>query len=184
MKKGKKVISIIIFLVAFVIIPFNVGASLKWYIYHVLNVWSVDSGKHLDWSGTMNYMQNFYNGINVWNNYKNGVIRKDTLLTINDITIKSVNDISGNTVAVTIQTGSGKSSSSRIEFSTSKMSNLTDNQRNIACTHELGHALGLDENNNSGKNVIMYNNLSDNSSNNVLHNEDKINYDYMYNNKY
>lgn len=55
---------------------------------------------------------------------------------------------------------------------------------NIVCTHELGHPLGLDENNDNGTSVVMYNNIANQTSNNVLHSEDKFNYDYMYNNKY
>ena len=154
--------------------------------YHVKDNWCVDSGKHLDWSGSTIYSNNWDTGVNTWNNYKSGVIRKYTLLTINDVTISDVSDLSGNTVAYTLTTypvGGGKGKAT-IQFSTTKMNVLSQIKRNIVCTHEIGHTLGLSENNDNGTDVIMYNNMDRNTSNNVLHSQDKLNYDYMYNNKY
>lgn len=184
----KQILLIIVLTIGLIAIPFAVSAmTARWYSYHVLNVWSVDSGKHLDWSGSTIYLSYFNTGVNTWNNYKSGVIRKDGVLTVNDVTISDVSDLSGNTVALTTQwhDGSGgKSSSATIQFSTTKMNNLSDMQKTIVCTHELGHTLGLDENNDNGTSVVMYNNIDNQTSNNVLHSEDKFNYDYMYNNKY
>lgn len=182
----EKILKIVMFIMLFVVIPFSVSA---WFIYHVLIVWSVDSGKHLDWSGSTAYSSNWNTGVNTWNNYKSGVIRKDGLLTVSDVTISDVSSLYGNTIALTVQsyTGSGgKSSSATIKFSIPQMNSLSSIKKTIVCTHELGHTLGLDENNNStgGTNVVMYNIINSNTSNNVLHNEDKMNYDYMYNNKY
>lgn len=186
--KEKKYFISAIFTMCMIIIPFSVGvAAPRWIIYHVLNVWSVDSGKHLDWSGSTSFQSNFNAGVNTWNNYKKGVIRKDTLFTVNDITISDVSDISGNTVALTTQSykgDGGKSVNTTIEFSTTKMNKLSNIKKTIVCTHELGHTLGLDENNSNGTDVVMYNNIATNTSNNILHNEDKLNYDYMYKNKY
>ena len=186
--KIKKNLKLITFVVCIAIIPFSVGAATpKWIIYHVLNVWSVDSGKHMDWSGTTSYQSNFNTAVNTWNNYKNGVIRKDTLFTENDVTISDGSDISGNTVAITAQRhfgSGGKSIETTIKFSTAKMNNLSNTKKTIVCTHELGHTLGLNENNDYGTDVIMYDNIDANTSNNILHREDKMNYDYMYNNKY
>ena len=127
--------------------------------YHVKDNWCVDSGKHLDWSGSTIYSNNWDTGVNTWNNYKSGVIRKDTLLTINDVTISDVSDLSGNTVAYTLTTypvGGGKGKAT-IQFSTTKMNVLSQIKRNIVCTHEIGHTLGLSENNDNGTDVIMYN---------------------------
>lgn len=176
--------SLFITLICFACFPLAVSAAVNWYSYHVLPVWSVDSGKHLDWSGSTVYSSNWNAGVNTWNNYKSGVIRKDTILTENDLTISDVSSLPSNVVAVTTQYGSGHLSGSTIKFSTSKMNKLTTAKKNIVCTHEIGHALGLDENNDNGTSVVMYNVISNNTSNNVLHSEDKFNYDYMYNNKY
>lgn len=185
MKIMKRTFMLLGAFVLFCAVPFVASA---WVLTHVLNVWSVDSGKHLDWSGSTAYSSNFTTGVNTWNAYKSGVIRKDGLLTVNDVTISDVSSLSGNTVALTTQyyTGSGgKSTSATIKFSTPQINNLTSAKRNIVCTHELGHTLGLDENNDSGStSIIMYNNIANNTSNNVLHSQDKLNYDYMYDTKY
>lgn len=185
--KSKKTIFSMLFILMLLGGSFSVSfAAARWgYTYKVLDYWCVDSGKHLDWSGTTIYISNFETAVDTWNNYKNGVIRKDTLTTVNDVTIEDVESISGNTVATTTTThlGSGKGTGV-IKFSTTNMNSLPTLRRTIACTHELGHALGLDENNNEGTDVIMYNDMSTNSSNNVLHQADKTNYDYMYDNKY
>lgn len=63
------------------------------------------------------------------------------------------------------------------------MDQLSNLKKDIVCTHEIGHTLGLNENNSSTQNV-MYQDMSYNSSNNVLSAQDRMNYDYMYNNKY
>ena len=183
---SKKIFSIILFVFLLSGIVFTSYAATRWYSYHVNIYWCVDSGKHLDWSGSTAYLQYWNTGVNTWNNYRSGVIRKDTIFTVNDVTISDVNDLANGVVAVTKTTypeGGGKGTAI-IEFSTTKMNNLTSMQKNIVCTHEIGHTLGLSENNDNGTNVIMYNNINTNTSNNVLHSEDKFNYDYMYNNKY
>lgn len=56
------------------------------------NVLSVDSGKHMDWGGSTEYMSYWNIGVDRWNNYKNGVIRKDTLTTIQDVTINILHE--------------------------------------------------------------------------------------------
>ena len=154
--------------------------------YHVLSAWCVDSGKHLDRKGSSQYLSYFNTGVNTWNNYKSGVIRADGAFTVNDVTISDVSDLDGNTVALTSITapfGNGHGTGT-IQFATSKMNKLSSLKKTIVCTHEIGHALGLSENNDNGTNVIMYNDMTYNTSNNVLHSQDKLNYDYMYNNKY
>lgn len=175
----------ILLLVALICFPVVSKAATKWYIYHVLSFWSVDSGKHLDWSGSTSYSSNWSTGVSTWNNYKSGVIRQDTILTTNDVTITDVASLPNNIIAVTTYPGGASGhTTSTIKFSTPRMNNLTNTKRNIVCTHELGHALGLNENEDSGTAVVMYPYMNDNTSNNVLHNEDKLNYDYMYNNNY
>ena len=184
----KKILLAVILIACLIAIPFSISAATaRWYTYHILNVWSVDSGKHLDWNGSTIYLSYFKTGVNTWNAYKSGVIREDGAFTIKDVTISDVNDFEDNSVAVTTQyhNGSGgKSTSATIQFSKTKMETLSSMQKTIVCTHELGHTLGLSENNDNGTSPVMYNNIAYNTSNNVLHSEDKFNYDYMYNNKY
>ena len=182
----KKTLRLLIFLLAITLFLFisSIGVY-AWVEYHVNIFWCVDSGKHLDWSGSTRYSSYWETGINTWNNHRSGVIRKDTILTINDATIQDVDDLSGDVVAQThtnYPTGGGKGTCN-IYFSITKMNICTDIQKTIVCTHEIGHALGLDENNSSVYNV-MYQHMLSNQSNNVLSPADKNNYDYMYYNKY
>lgn len=184
--KTKKILFLLFLVVLFIGITCVSYAATRWYSYHVLHYWCVDSGKHLDWSGSSSYLSNWNTGVNTWNAYKSGVIRQDSALTVNDVTIRDVSDLTGDAVAITdskFPEGGGKGSAV-ISFATAKMNTLSQIKRNITCTHEIGHALGLDDNNSNGTSVIMYNNMSNQTSNNVLHSEDKFNYDYMYNNKY
>ena len=177
--------------IRFIVILFIIFASVfsmsfaitRWYTDTLLDVWSVDSGKHLDWSGTTQYLGNWYTGINIWNNYKNGVIREDVLATINDVTISDVSFIATNINARTEQFGTGHSEGTTIKFATSQMNQLSNLKKDIVCTHEIGHTLGLNENRNSTIHV-MYDDMTYNTSNNNLSAEDKSNYDYMYNFKY
>ena len=186
-EKLKKGVIRFIILTVLIVVPYTIAnASARYYVLYLLDVWSVDSGKHLDWNGTTNYMSNWNNGVQTWNNYKSGVIRKDGAFTINDVTISDVNSLTANTVALTNQTyrNPGKSISATVQFSKTEMDKLSTVKKNIACSHEIGHLLGLDENNNDGTNLIMFNIIAYNTSNNILHNIDKFHYDYMYNNKY
>lgn len=183
-KLNKKIVFTIFLLVVIAFGSFSVCyATARWYTYHVMDRWSVDSGKHLDWDGSTKYQSNFNLGVSVWNNYKSGVIREDSLSTVQDTTIGDIEYITGGAIASTDQSGPGKALISNITFSTSKMDKLSTTLKNVCCTHELGHVLGLGENPDY-TNAIMYPYAETNTSNNVLHTDDKVNYDYMYNNKY
>lgn len=179
-----KFLKIFLIVVIFGGIPFVCAIEQRWGLLAVTNYWAVDSGKHMDWSGSTIYSSQWNIGVNVWNNYKSGVIRKDAWNTINDLTIEDVNFIKPKVAGLTEFIGNGGKSDATIYFSTTVMNQATDMQKKIACTHEIGHALGLDENNDLGTHLIMYNDLATNTSNNVLNSNDKANYDYMYNNKY
>ena len=179
----KKICKIVLFIIAFVITTFVVTAQSRWGVLAVLDRWAVDSGKHMDWSGSTSYSSQWNAGVNVWNTYKPGVIRPDAWNTVNDVTIKDVSYIAPNVPAQTVMYSTGKSNAT-ISFATNLMNNLSSMQKKIVCTHEIGHALGLDENNDLGTQLIMYQDIATNTSNNVLNSNDKANYDYMYNNKY
>lgn len=105
-------------------------AILKWHL--------VDSGKHLDWSGSTTYQSQFDTSVTTWNNHKSGVIRKDTWKTVNDLTISDYYEASS-TAGVT-------SSEGTIRFNTYNMDGYSKANKKNVCIHELGHALGLAHN--------------------------------------
>ena len=107
----------------------------------------VDSGKHLDWGGTSKYIKEFKSAVKKWNNYKSGVIRKDTIKTKQDVKIVDTKGRAEKKVlAETSKAGRA------IYFYTSKMDSLSSEKCLHVCMHELGHALGLAHNQ---KNDVM-----------------------------
>lgn len=132
----------------------------------------VDSGKHLDWSGTSKYLTQFKNAVNIWNNYKSGVIREDTISTINDVTISDQDLGEDGVLGVTNQLGT-------IIFNTRLLDTKDSYIKLNTCIHELGHALGLAHK--SARGSIMQNFAT---RLNVLSYAEKNTYDYAYNNKY
>ena len=61
-----------------VIVPVSADAYIQ--------TWNlVDSGKHLDYDGNSKYMSYANTGASIWNGYKSGVIRKDSILVIQDV---------------------------------------------------------------------------------------------------
>lgn len=142
MQKCKKFLAIalaICLVSSFYIMPTFAAnvAILDWHL--------VDSGNHLDWSGSTGYQTQFNAAVNIWNNYKSGVIRKDSWNTINDVTISDYYEVSS-TAGVTAKAGT-------IKFNTYQMDNYTTSKKRNVCAHELGHALGLAHNQ---KGDIMY----------------------------
>lgn len=168
MKNKEKIIKIFgIFSFIVLCIPISVFA---WYTFTIqLQTWDlVDSGKHLDWSGSSAYISQFNTAVNTWNSYKSGVIRKDTLTTINDLTISDVSFISSGVVGQTSIGGT-------IKFATQYMNNYGSTEKTNVCIHELGHALRLDHRNESDS--VMQPTVS---SVTTLSVGDKRNYDEAY----
>ncbi len=136
-----------------------------------LQTWDlVDSGKHLDYKNNSSYSVS--SGVTVWNNYKSGVIRADTILTANDVTYSDVNSLGGDTVGRT-------SSNGTIKFAHNYMSTLSTNQKLNVIIHETGHALRLNHRNESDSVMQEYV-----TSITTLSLGDKRNYDWAYNNYY
>lgn len=137
---------------------------LSWYL--------VDSSKHLDWTGSTKYSRYFNYAVDTWNNYKEGVIRKDTAFTMADVEISDFEEKS-NTAGRTSSTGT-------IKFNTYVLDKYyvgaTINHEIIenVCLHELGHALGLAHNYNTD---VMYMYISEMTSLSI---NDKASYDKSY----
>ncbi|MDR0697029.1 MAG: cell surface protein [Christensenellaceae bacterium] len=96
---------------------------------------SVDSGKHLDWGGKSNYMPQFTDAIKTWENHKSGIIRKDTIFIVEDVTISDYYEIS---TIVAISSSNGK-----IKFNQYNMDSNTNAQNQNVCTAMIGYHLGL-----------------------------------------
>ena len=111
----------------------------------------VDSGKHLDWAGGTKYQSAFNKAVNTWNEYKPGVIRKDTAATLMDVKILDVIDERSPDVGKSYGDG-------RITFNTFYMDNFSVKSRRNTCTHELGHALGLADRKKREKCIMYYKN--------------------------
>ena len=70
----------------------------------------------------------------MWNSYKAGVIRKDTLWIVEDVKISDKSKGDGSTFAVTYAFG-------KIVFYQDTMDAMTSTQRQATIMHEIGHAL-------------------------------------------
>jgi hypothetical protein len=127
----------------------------------------VDSGKHMDYDGNSSYMSSVTAGASTWNAYKSGVIRKDSLLVIQDVYISDYTETS-DTLGFTNSAGVMK-------FNTYNFSTMTSAQRQKTATHELGHALWLDHTN--GTNDVMRQGKLSTTS---LSSTDKASYDASY----
>lgn len=126
----------------------------------------VDSGKHMDWDGSSAYLTNFTSAVTVWNNYKSGVIRKDSATVIEDVKISDYYEVSS-TAGVT-------SSAGTIRFNTYQMGGYTSTKRKNVAMHEIGHALGLAHNTSAD---VMYAYVSTKVT---LSANDKASYDAAY----
>ena len=127
----------------------------------------MDSGNHLDWDGSTIYQASFDSAVSVWNSYKPGVIREDSLFTGEDVYISDVYEVS-DMCGATYPFG-------ELVLNTFNMGSLTYEKRLNVCIHELGHALGLDHNTSTD---VMYDYVTSITS---LSDNDKASFDYSYN---
>ena len=126
----------------------------------------VDSGKHFDWETTSKYKSTIQSAVNIWNAYKSGVIRPDSIFNIQDVGI----------IDVSLQTEyAGRTyEGGMIWLNDYYMKDYTSAENLNICTHELWHALGLWHNT---INDVMYKSVT---SINKLSDNDKASYDSAY----
>lgn len=129
----------------------------------------VDSGKHLDWGGSTKYQTQFNKAVKVWNGYKSGVIRKDTIATIQDVKISDYYNKNSDTVGSTVP-------DKRLRFNKANMDKCSTTRQLNVCIHELGHALGLGHNKSTD---VMYFKVTTNTT---LSRNDKASYNKCYKN--
>ena len=112
----------------------------RWEYTVSLITWDlVDSGKHLDWSGKTKYSSYITTATKKWNAYKKGIIRKDTVSTMKDVTISDYYDDKDTLWGETSKNGT-------IRFNIYNMDKDDDAGRLNTVMHEFGHALGLGHN--------------------------------------
>lgn len=144
----------------------------------LIDSWCVDSGKHLDWSGSTQYMTAWNYAISEWNSYKSGVIREDNIVRVNDLTISDANYISSGVYARTNTGASSGKGTGTLIFATDYMNKYGISVQKAVATHELGHALGLGHQTNDTTSV-MYSMIGTNSPYSINVN-DEYNYDESY----
>lgn len=141
MKKFKVLVTIFLVLavmlnVGFIMFNANVDEANA----YILNSWDlVDSGKHLDWDSNSSYIDTWLLSVNVWNGIHN-IIRPDSWKWVQDVYVSDYY-AEDDVVAYT-------SSWNKIKFNTFFFNSMNSAERQKTQMHEIGHALGLDENNN------------------------------------
>lgn len=151
-KEKKKTMKKIITFILTVTVLFFCNIDVTNAAVSTLGTWDcVDSGKHMDWSGTSNYMVQFTSSVNEWNKVKPGVIRKDRWNTINDVTIS---DTETDPILMFTANKNGK-----IKFNQKCMDYVSDEYKKNCCLAALGYCLGLGGTNNSKD--VMYKKTND-----------------------
>lgn len=168
MKKTTNILTVILSLVLIVSLTLSASAATV----YVQTWFLIDAGGHLDWSdeGTK-YLSQWKSGVNLWNAYKPGVIRKDTSSTVNDVKISDVNEKNNTNATTYYYTGFTAGS---IKFNIYNMDKKTSSEKIAIAAHECGHALGLGHSTSAD---IMYEYTPLVTA---LSANDKASYDFMY----
>lgn len=176
MKKFKVLVTIFLVLavmlnVGFIMFNANVdkanASSLK------INSWNlVDSGKHLDWDGNSTFTETWALSVSAWNAVHN-IIRPDSWRWIQDVWVTGYYTANDNVMGYCTSGGT-------IAFNGFYFNTMTNDERQKTQMHEIGHALGLDENNTSLNSIMKQGRRAQVT----LAMEDVEAFDYLYNNIY
>ncbi|MDV0447249.1 hypothetical protein MsAg5_11280 [Methanosarcinaceae archaeon Ag5] len=123
------------------LIIFSMISSATACNFHITE--AVDSKKGMQYGGTLAYYVGDLNtSIAIWNALGKVKIEKDTILTLQDLDIHILNRYDPYQPATP---GVYNSQNKSITYYVPVISNFTQAQRVKTMTHELGHALGIDE---------------------------------------
>jgi hypothetical protein len=162
----KKIFITLLFTLIFI---FSVGIAFA--AHYVEGYSAVDEGE-IRWGGTTKYLTQWKAGISTWQALRKIYIAPDTVWTFEDLTVSDVYN-SDTQFAGWYQPKVGSDS---LKFNTYYMNKATNAQKQLASTHELGHALGLDH---SIPGNVMYF-MGDSQT--WLGTQDKYDYRYLWGN--
>jgi len=122
-------------------------------VVRILQDWPydlVDSSKHLDWDANQSKYESYIiRAANKWNAYKPGVLRPDSASVVQDVRIVDVNKPEAT------WDGNCDRLLADIHMNAAKLDKYTDTEHILTTAlHELGHALGLADNDNTILNVM------------------------------
>ncbi|MDV0447389.1 hypothetical protein MsAg5_12770 [Methanosarcinaceae archaeon Ag5] len=138
----------IIFISLAILLITNVASACS---YHMpLGDDAVDWGRGIQWGGNTTYISQWNSSVSTWNAMGKVAISKDTWSTIEDLYLVDVNS-----PGVNIPSGYANSTRSAngtpyIQLNTALMGTYTSAEKQKCLTHELGHALGINEINING----------------------------------
>ncbi len=141
-------------------------------VNYVNTVWSVDAAKKIDWGGSTKYSVAWLAGIATWNTQTPIVIQKDTLFTVEDLTVK---DVSKTDLWLGRWTNSIFADKIELNKYWLDMVGYGSIEEQHVSTHELGHALGLLHSlpGNVMRNDDVYTTI-------ILGAQDKLDYDFLW----
>ncbi|MDR2525118.1 MAG: matrixin family metalloprotease [Oscillospiraceae bacterium] len=168
-RKLQRIAIILLSALTLVVVGF-VGAGCTTSNDYLLSWHLVDSGKHCDWDANQSKYESYVvSGAKTWNAYKAGVFRPDSISVVQDVRISDVSELGESWLGETSPLG-------YINLNKALLDEVSSNCKQNTVLHELGHALGLDHNDNASTN-IMY---SYNTAVTALSSSDKSSYDASY----
>lgn len=136
---------------------------------------SVDGGGHLDWDTASNFSYTSYvrDAQDIWNGHIEDVVREDNALIVEDVKFKQLN--TGDGVAGAYWPDYDSIVLNPHYFDTGNAQSYSTKEKLKTVTHEMGHALGLNENTNPNHSSAIM--TQGRSSVNTLHQDDKDSFD-------